>query len=374
MGVVLLALVACGLGSAGMTAGPVAAVERASTVPPSPIGSFDAVSARFDDVWVVSGWAADADALDQPILVRIYEGARFVTQVSTGDPRPDVPAHMHGVGQNTGWHARIKPQMLSDQPGPLLCRVHAINIGAGKNTTLGCRHVRVASTSDPFIPVGFLDRVTASPGLLHVRGWAADPEGTPTTRLRILYNGLFVTSAVANRPRPDVAAALGFGGMSGFSLTLPVLPSDLGVQVCVTAENTGSAGYVNPTIGCTTRPTPDAPAPGAHDPRGVLDAADVDGGTGWAFDPDTPGPITVRLRSLTMPGVAPVRFAQGPTGVARPDVQSVFPAAGPNAGFAITFPSGPLSASASSARITCAYAVNSGPGANRLLGCRVNGP
>ena len=83
----------------------------------------------------MSGWAADADALDQPITVRLYLGGAFVAQVPTTDPRPDVAARMHGVGQNTGWHATITPkQIWNAASGTVMC-AYAINVGAGQNNS-----------------------------------------------------------------------------------------------------------------------------------------------------------------------------------------------------------------------------------------------
>ena len=80
---------------------------------------------------------------------------------------------------------------------------------------------------------------------------------------------------------------------------------------------------------------------------------------GWALDPDTAGPIRVdfwadgrtALGSLTASGD-------------RPDVQNAFPGFGPAHGFdgTVPVPQGTHS--------VCAYGINVGPGANKLLGCR----
>ncbi len=349
--------VLAGVGSPGAASG---AVVRA--VPPSPIGSFDDVAARFDAP-VMSGWAADADALDQPIAVRLYRGTQFLMQVSTGDPRPDVPARMHGVGQNTGWHASLPPGFVP--PDAVVC-AYAINVGPGENTTLGCRSLAV-SGPNPGNPIGVLEVVTATPGLLQLRGWAGDPDTPAPTRLRVYFNGLPATQTHTNLARPDVQSRLGLGPTTGFDLRLPVLPSDAGVTVCVYAENTGFHGTGNSTVGCALRPTREARPPGPHDPVGALDDASPTGAEGWAFDPDTNAPVQVVVRALLMPGVEPLRLVSGPTGSARPDVQAAFPAAGPNRGFDLTLP--PPS-SPGIVQVTCAYARNAGPGATRLLGCR----
>lgn len=363
---ILLAALLCGVGAIGPASLAVAAPAGpagADSIPPSPIGSFDEVAARFDDMNVMSGWAADADALDQPIAVRLYQGTRFLTQVSTGDARPDVAARMHGVGENTGWHATLPPGFV---PRDAVICAYAINVGAGENATLGCRSLAV-SGPNARNPVGVLEQVTATPGLLHLRGWAGDPDRAAPTRLRVYYNGLPVAQTHTNRARPDVESMLGLGPTTGFDLRLPVLPSDLGVEVCVYAENSGFHGTDNSTVGCALRRTPEARPPGPHDPVGALDDGSIDSATGWAFDPDTSSPVTVVVRALVLPGIDPPRTTTGPTGAARPDVQAAFPAAGPTSGFELTLP--PI-ATPGGVRVICAYARNQGPGAGRLLGCR----
>jgi hypothetical protein len=81
----------------------------------------------------------------------------------------------------------------------------------------------------------------------------------------------------------------------------------------------------------------------------------------------------VRVRAIavtdiderTWPGVTRTNVVHLATGVARPDVQAAVPAAGPNAGFkgfAIFGGTGSI-------RVACAWAINVGPGHDRLLGC-----
>ena len=82
---------------------------------------------------------------------------------------------------------------------------------------------------------------------------------------------------------------------------------------------------------------------------------------------DSSAPATVRFMGLGS-------FESGPaltltttdvqTGIARPDVQTQFPAAGPNAGFSGTNVTG-----AQRPAWLCLYLLNVGPGTDQFLGC-----
>jgi hypothetical protein len=389
-GIGAVVAVIIGLGGIGAIAPSASAAP-----PPSPIGSLDAVAARFDNNRYVSGWAADADALDQPIAVRLYLGGAFVAQVSTTDPRPDVAARMHGVGQNTGWHATITPaQIWTAASGTVMC-AYAINVGAGQNNSLGCRDLAVLDGPALHNPRGNLEQVNIQPGLLRLRGWAGDPDTTAPTRLRVYYDGRLVGSAVTRKSRPDVAS-LGLGPTTGFDVTLPISQPQAPtndtaaitygqVSVCVYAENGGPLGSDNGTVGCAQRVVPPVRAPGPHDPVGVIDRADSPGQHGWAYDPDSSGPVTVIVRRYDF-GSAGRQYAALATGEPRPDVFAAHPEAGPSSGYrgelrfipeaTVETPSSQVSAQVAFVSFywyACAYAQNVGPGANRFLGCNLDG-
>ncbi|MCL6551145.1 MAG: hypothetical protein K6T37_09060, partial [Acidothermus cellulolyticus] len=81
---------------------------------------------------------------------------------------------------------------------------------------------------------------------------------------------------------------------------------------------------------------------------------------GWAIDPNTADPIDVVVYYLG--GSSPA--ATGTADLPRPDVAAVFPAYGPNHGFAIDVPAQP------GGGVLCAFGLNVGPGdANGFLGC-----
>jgi hypothetical protein len=247
---------------------------------------------------------------------------------------------------------------------------------------LGCRHIQLAGGSSVFNPIGFLEVAQPSPGLIQLRGWAADRDGTPTTRLRTSFDGSEVLESTTDVVRPD--ASFHPNDSTGFNFSLPIAPGPH--SICVYAQNTGLAGLQNLTVGCVNRTIPGVRAAGPHDPQGSLDGFSVEAidqnglfrwiPKGWAYDPDATGPINVRVRILgKAPSHAPpnnvfsVQKVFGTTR-ARPDVAVHFPAAGPNSGFEGLF----LPPQYPELSLMCAYAVNVGPGSTRFLGCFIGHP
>lgn len=101
-------------------------------------------------------------------------------------------------------------------------------------------------------------------------------------------------------------------------------------------------------------------ASGAPFGNGFDVARGVDGGVavkGWAIDPDTSAPVTVRV---SIDGAVQSLTANTP----RPDVESVFPGYGPNHGFEATLSAQP------GTRSVCVTFVNVGAGSNKDAGCR----
>jgi len=385
---VLVVLALVGLVAPAAVADP-SPVAVPTAVENHPIGAFDHVSARFGNpsplapnpwVEVLSGWAADPDAPGASIFVHLWVDGHPFGPALAADPRPDIAIAYPWAGAHTGWHITVSARDLG--PGPHLVCAYAIAVVPNRpNPLLGCQGVP-ASGPSPFNPVGHLDAATASPGLVRITGWAGDPDGTPTTQLRVVYDNAPepAVQLVAKLARPDVPVV--FPGMSpttGFDESLPIRP---GVHsVCVEVENSGLAGLQNETVGCAFVTVPDAAAPGPHDPVGALDGIGVSptncigvsscgwNATGWSFDPDTGGPVEVRVRTLTAEPFLATPYRRVvlvvSTGVARPDVQAAHPPAGANAGYDDLV----VTTNHGSPTLVCAYALNTGPGANRFIGC-----
>lgn len=111
------------------------------------------------------------------------------------------------------------------------------------------------------------------------------------------------------------------------------------------------------------------------DPKGSLDSVTALAPgqlrvTGWAFDPSEPSTVSIRAYVGGKPGQpGAIPYELGPVAAQpRPDITTIFRAAGPSRGFDVTF------ATARSGRErVCAYAVNLGSGSDRALGCRTIG-
>lgn len=116
------------------------------------------------------------------------------------------------------------------------------------------------------------------------------------------------------------------------------------------------------TVGETT--------PGGDDPKGRIDFVGSPGPghvriAGWAFDPSSPGtPVAIRAYVGGRRGAARYELGSIAT-LARPDMAATHRAAGELHGFDARF-----ATIKSGAQRVCVYAVDVGPGSDRLLGCR----
>jgi hypothetical protein len=179
-----------------------------------------------------------------------------------------------------------------------------------------------------------------------------DPNTTASIDAHVYVDGRPAAVLHADDPRPDIGrAAPGYGADHGYHASLS-LPSGRHT-VCAYGINTGPGA--NTTLGCRTVTLP-------SDPLGSLDVVRTGSGgigvRGWAIDPDSTSPISVDL------------YVQGGGGArvsadtSRPDIAAAFPGYGNNHGFSATLPG------SGGGHTVCAYAINTGPGANTLLGCK----
>jgi hypothetical protein len=366
---VFVTVMALALALVGVSGGPAEAAPAGS-----PVGSLDSVSPGFDDVWVISGWAADPDA-PGPVDIQVYMGSSGSPAGPANRPRADVAAALPWAGPNTGFSITIGAAFLKQQSGSDHLCVYAFNRNAGSSTLLGCRHLDAPGAPSPNNPIGSIDVATQPQGLLGLFGWAGDRGGDVSTLVRIYDNGVPLTQFTADRTRVDVQAATGLAN-TGFHITIPLYPGQH--QVCLYAQNSG-VGTANTTLGCVTRTEPGQVPAGPHDPRGSYDSltrgpcctpqsAASYPARGWAFDPDSPSaPVQIVLRNWNVPNIPQngIREVSTTTSLVRPDVQAAFPGAGPNTGFTVdgsTYFPGYVP--------VCAWAKNIGPGKDRFLGCR----
>ncbi|MBM9467698.1 CAP domain-containing protein [Nakamurella leprariae] len=139
----------------------------------------------------------------------------------------------------------------------------------------------------------------------------------------------------------------------------------------VDGSSGGGTAPTNPTT--PTNPGPSNPGSGggqqqAINPTGSFDGGSLAGTTytlsGWAFDGNSPTtPLNVDVYDTRPDGTsAGTRLLADRN---RPDIARVFPAAGAAHGF-----EGQIQLRGSGRHRVCAFAINTGPGSNVVLGCR----
>jgi hypothetical protein len=198
-----------------------------------------------------------------------------------------------------------------------------------------------------------VETVAGGRSAIRVQGWAVDFDTNAPISVHVYVDGAWAAQAVADRSRPDVAAAIpGMGPNHGFDVTVAAGPGTH--TVCVYAINAGPVGNSNPSIGCRSVRV--------GSPFGNLEGYSTGPGqvtvSGWAIDPDTTGPVAVHVY------VDGTWAGQGVADRSRPDVGQAYPDSGPNHGFSITIP---ISAGRHE---VCAYGINVANGVtNPLLGC-----
>jgi hypothetical protein len=100
-------------------------------------------------------------------------------------------------------------------------------------------------------PAGNLESLSRKSGTISVRGWGLDAHSNDPVRASVYVNGNPVASSLADRPRPDVAAAHpGRGSSHGFEFSGVSAPT--GTEVCVVLHGIGGGG--NTRLGCRTAP------------------------------------------------------------------------------------------------------------------------
>ncbi|HEY6533660.1 MAG TPA: hypothetical protein VIY72_15230 [Acidimicrobiales bacterium] len=312
----------------------------------NPFGSLDAVTGRTDRTATVTGWTIDPDT-NSAIDVHVYVDGGWGGSARANRNRPDVAEVVPGYGANHGYGLTIG----NLTPGVHQVCAFAINRGpyGDTNPQLGCRDVTV-----PGEPFGNLEDVSAVPGGVRARGWAADPDGDTSIDVHLYVDGALAAVRKASGSRPDVGSVYPWAGAAhGYEVTLPTTGGSH--RVCAYGINVGPTGTANTELGCRT-----ATVDGS--PLGTLDAADGRPGgvevRGWAFDPDT-GDATVRVR---IDGGTPISVA---TTAVRDDVASAFSGRGATHGFSR------LLSVAPGVHQVCATVPNQGAnGTGRNLGCR----
>lgn len=306
-----------------------------------PFGGFNLVVERGQ--FTVEGWAIDRDRITTSLEVTVtVDGQLNWGSFTASAYRPDVGTAYPGAGDYHGMN-----ETFEIVGGTHSVCVSVTNLGNGSNVSFGCATIDVV-TSSPYGGV----TIDAVPGGTHITGWTLDTDTTDPLAVHVYADGEG-RAYTANAYRPDVGTVFpGMGNYHGIDITMSL---SLGRhEVCVYGIDSGPG--VNVLLGCST-----VNVTSNGNPVGALDAlVAVPGGvrvSGWALDPSESGSIAVHVYAGTR-GTATVASRE------RADIPAAYANAGMAHGFneTITSPAGTQS--------VCAYGINTGLGANSLLGCR----
>lgn len=252
--------------------------------------------------------------------------------------------------------------------GAYLGEGHAIGI-VGGNYAAG-RQLPCTGTAGN-TPFGSFDAVSSpEAGRVRVRGWAIDDDArTSPVTIHAHLGGHAGEPGVEGHDlgaaaghRPDVGGGHpGAGDYHGFDAT--VTTAKVGTfPVCVYALDIGGSDHR--LLGCPTVTVEDP------DPIGRLDAVEGLEGrfrvVGWAADRNAgSAPRNLHVYIGGPAGSPRVEVYDISTNRARDDVHAAHPWAGPTAGFNRI-----LITERRGRQEVCVYAINAGPGTNRLLGCQ----
>ena len=226
----------------------------------------------------------------------------------------------------------------------------------GSCTTASRTDNNTANHTRPCVeaPFGAFDGLFDVGGAIKAHGWAIDQNLRDGVEVLLYVDQRPVVKVMADRPRPDVAAAYPYyGGNHGFEATIDAQPGRH--TVCVLARDQGSGHSKFLAFASID----------VAGPRGAFDGVRVTGNTveayGWVLDPFAPD--AAGATRLVLDGTEVFRL---PTREPRPDVAAAVPGAFANSGFHYRFelPPGPhqicvdfMYASGRSARLGCKEVV-----------------
>ena len=319
----------------------------------SPVGHLDPLVTRLGST-TVNGWALDADTV-APIGVALSVDGGAATLLMADGTRPDVATPWPGYGTAHGWG-----RTLTLPEGAHRVCLTALNAASAAGTdprgvdgSLGC-----LTTTVMHRPVGQLETVRQEPGVVHVLGWALDPDTSVAVTTHLVIDGVSRAATAAVGPRTGIAAQWSASGSShGVDIQLPLAAGTH--QVCLAAANAPGTPGGPASLGCRSVTVANAPVGQLTVDRPVPGASVRL--SGWALDPDTSGPVsvTVVLDGVRRPAIS-AWAASSAAVVARPGYGTLH-------GFTVTVPLTP------GRRTLCVQLANVAgtPGTTTSLGCRV---
>jgi hypothetical protein len=307
-----------------------------------PVGVIDNATVALGQV-TVTGWAFDPDTAN-PIRVHFYVDGEWTSWTTADRPRPDVGT-VYGNGDLHGYSVTFPAS-----PGGHTVCTYGIDPVAEPNPQLACRAFTVANPGQPVR--GVVDWLRTAGTTVTTRGWAFDPETTTAVEVRAYVDGTRVSTATADSPRPDVAAAFGrVDDQHGYEWSFSVPPGNR--SICVAAVDPVGGGETS--LGCRLTTIVNTP------PIGVIDWVTATGVqvtvSGWALDPDTTAPIGVHFL------IDGVWTGATTAASSRPDVGTAY-GKGDLHGYNATFPTTP------GTHTICAYAIDPVAEPNPEIACR----
>jgi len=314
------------------------------TVPssPPPVGQVESATAVGQSIQF-AGWAVRPDAPTSPVSAAVNIGANWYA-FNTGAANGSAPGAVSGAGPNQGLGGTFPAP-----PGvQTFCLWASPTTGAA--VSVGCRTVVVPQ---PQLSVNKIESVTATASGVTVSGWSVWPNAKdrPVDIAINIGSSWYATSA--NKPSANAAAAVeGAGPNHGFSLTLTLSAGSY--NVCVWAAEIGSAAT---QVGCQPATVGSAPASAVGAIESITGSAGKIDVSGWAIWPSSPTasvPVAVNIGASWM-----AMTANQPSTAAA----AALPSAGPNHGYAGSFPAAPGTYS------VCVWVAQS-TGTSSQQGCR----
>jgi hypothetical protein len=308
------------------------------TLNDSPIGAVTKLGQRGSRI-VVRGWAFDPDRPTDPLKVRVRVDNGTPTTLVANQPNQAVADAHPEAGPDHGFTTRLHLAEGSHN----VC-VTAQNLGYGHRSTLTCQKVAL-----DFTPSAGLLRAFATHTGAWLKGWAFDPDTTDPIKVQITVDGAVVETVPANQDVP---------GHRGHGFAVPVPVTSGQHTICAIGLNV-LYGTHNSTPACRKLTFAFSPLGSYTTLARASDGSNDLLVRGYAFDPDTTGPISV---AVTLDGQ--------PAGTVsadhwRQDVGKRYPRFGHKHGFADR-----LSAN-SGEHTVCVVAKNVGGGSDTNLGCKI---
>jgi hypothetical protein len=309
--------------------------DTAAVVANSPFGAVD-VFRQAPQGLHVAGWAIDPNGTGPLEVDVVIDGRPQV--LGAWVARADIGNAYPAFGANHGFDA-----YMPLAPGDHQVCIFVRNWAAGRDTQLDCPSIHIYDS-----PAGYIDSLWVQPDGVHISGWTLDPDTSGPVDLHVHVDDVnYVVHT--NVSRPDIGALHPeYGNIHGFQVVVPP-PTR---QLCLFVINVGPGDNVG--LGCP---------PIWTNPTGYVDALSLapEGvrAVGWALDPNTGGPTTVQLTSDGVP------IATASAASTRSDVGAIYVGYGSGHGYSISADPG------LGTHTLCVDALNTGPGSNMRLGCRV---